>query len=96
MSVVSEPLAQRPSVVDLADLSTQASSPPGQISRESAETGATGGQAHNAVADMAALLTGTESMRGPGHPRPDVVVLDGTGVRAGDNRNGTGAHVDSG
>ena len=80
--------------VDLAELSTQVSfARTGQISRELAGTGATGGQAHNAVADMAALLTGDDGALGPGHPSPDVVQLDGTGVRAGDKRLGTAAHV---
>jgi len=41
------------------------------------------------MADTAALRTGAEGTRGPGHPRPDVVALDGAGVRAGTNRTGT-------
>lgn len=80
--------------VDLAELSTQVSfARAGQLSRELAGTSATGGQAHNAVADLAALLTGTDGALGPGHPAPDVVQLDGTGVRAGPNRTGTATHV---
>jgi hypothetical protein len=80
--------------VDLAELSTQVSfARAGQLSRQLAGTGATGGQAHNAVADLAALLTGADRTLGPGHPRPDVVVLDGTGVRAGQHRLGTATHV---
>ena len=72
--------------VDLADLSTQVSfARAGQISAELAGTSATGRQAHNAVADVAALLTGTDSTLGAGHPRPDVMQLDGTEVRAETN-----------
>ena len=80
--------------VDLAGLSTQVSfARAGQISRELAGTSATAAQAHNAVADMAVLLTGQDGTPGPGHPAPDVVALDGTGARAGANRNGVGAHL---
>jgi len=80
--------------VDLAELSTQVSfARAGQISRELAGTTATAGQGHNAVADVAALLTGTDGTLGPGHPAPDVVALDGTGVRAGTSKNGVGANL---
>lgn len=64
-----------------------------RIDRELAGTGATAGQAHNALADVAALLTGPDGTLGPAHPAPDVVLLDGTGVRAGARKNGTGAHL---
>lgn len=30
---------------------------------------------------------------GPGHPSPEVVMLDGTGARAGANKNGVGLHL---
>jgi len=64
--------------VDLAELSTQVSFVrAGQLSRQLASTTATAGQAHNAVADMGALLPGPEGTLGPGHPSPDVVRLDG-------------------
>ena len=79
---------------DVTELSTQVSfARARQISRQLASTGATGGQAHNAVADIAALLTGAEGTLGLGHPAPDVVQLDGTGVRAGTNRTGTATQV---
>jgi hypothetical protein len=80
--------------VDLAELGTQVSfARTGHISRQLAGTTATVGQAHNAVADMAALLTGTDGTLGPGHRAPDVVAFDGTGARAGTNKNGVGVHL---
>jgi hypothetical protein len=80
--------------VDLAELSSQVSfARAGQLSCELAGTTATPGQAHNAVADMAALLTGQDGTLGPGHPSPDVVAFDGTGARAGANKNGVGVHL---
>jgi hypothetical protein len=80
--------------VDLAELGTQVSfARAAGLSRELAGTTATAGQAHNAVADTAALLTGTDGTLGPGHPSPDVVMLDGTGARAGTNKNGVGVHL---
>lgn len=51
---------------------------------------------HSAAADVAALLTGTHGTLVPEHARSDVVVLDGTGVRAGDNRLGITAFVTAG
>jgi hypothetical protein len=42
---------------------------------------------------MAALLTGQDGTLGPGHPSPDVVAFDGTGARAGANKNGVGVHL---
>jgi len=80
--------------VSLAELGTQVSfARAAGLSRELAGTTATAGQAHNALADTAALLTGAEGTLGPGHPAPDVVMLDGTGARAGTNKNGVGVHV---
>ncbi|HKR52177.1 MAG TPA: hypothetical protein VJT72_21880 [Pseudonocardiaceae bacterium] len=63
------------------------------MSRELAGTTATAGQAHHALADTAALLAGVDGTLGPGHPAPDVVMLDGTGARAGTNRNEVGVHL---
>ena len=80
--------------VDLAELDTQVSfARTGQISRELAGTSATAGQAHNAVADLAGLLSGADGTLGPGHPSRDVVVFDGTGARAGTTKNGVGMHL---
>ena len=86
--------------VDLAELSSQMSfARAGRLSRELAGTGATAGQAHGALADVAAILTGPAGPDGqPGvlgaaHPAPKVVLLDGTGVRAGKAKNGCGAYL---
>jgi len=86
--------------VDLAELSTQMSFARGaRLSSELAGTGATAGQAHGALADVAAILTGPAGPDGEGgtlgaaHPKPDVVLLDGTGVRAGKAKNGCGAYL---
>jgi hypothetical protein len=46
-------------------------------------------QAHAAIADIAAMLGDL----GPAEVNPKVVLLDGTGVRAGTNRLGVGAHL---
>lgn len=86
--------------VDLAELGTQMSF--GRAARLDAQlsgTAATAGQAHNALAAVAAILTGPESSDGtPGtlgaaNPSPDVVLLDGTGVRAEDRKDGCGAYL---
>jgi hypothetical protein len=75
--------------VDVAELGTQVSfARAAGLSRELAGTTATVGQAHNALADTAALLSGTDGTLGPGHPAPDVVALEGTGARAGTTKNG--------
>lgn len=80
--------------VDLAELGTQMSfARAARIDRELAGTSATPGQAHGAVADVAALLTGPQGTLGAAHRSPDVVLLDGTGVRAGTRKNGTGANL---
>jgi hypothetical protein len=80
--------------VDLAELSTQVSfARAAGLSRQLAGTTATAGQAHNALADTAALLTGADGTLGPGHPAPEVVQLDGTGARAGTSKNGVGVHL---
>jgi len=80
--------------VDLAELGTQMSfARAGRVDDELAGTGATGGQAHHSLADVAALLTGSNATLGPAHSAPDVVLLDGTGVRAGTSKNGTGANL---
>lgn len=77
--------------VDLAELGTQMSF--ARAARELAGTSATPGQAHGAVADVAALMTGPKGTFGAGHHSPDVVMWDGTGVRAGTGKNGTGAYL---
>ena len=89
--------------VDLAELSTQMSfARAARLDAQLAGTAATAGQAHNALADVAAILTGptdpdapegTIGVLGAAHSSPDVVLLDGTGVRAGDRKNGCGAYL---
>lgn len=86
--------------VDLAELGTQMSfARAARLDAQLAGTGATAGQAHHALADVAAILTGPEGPDGePGtlgaaHPSPDVVLLDGTGVRAGKAKNGCAANL---
>jgi hypothetical protein len=81
-------------MVDLAELGTQVSfTRAAGLSRELAGTTATAGRAHNALADTAALLSGTDDTLRPGHPSPDVVMLDGTGARVGANKNGVGVRL---
>ncbi len=63
------------------------------ISADLAGTGATPGQAHGALADIAALLSAADGTLESEHPGPPVVLLDGTGVRAGKAKNGTGANL---
>lgn len=80
--------------VDLAELGTQMSfARAARIDAELAGTSATAGQAHGALADVAAILTGPEGTLGAAHPAPDVVLLDGTGVRAGTRKNGCAAYL---
>jgi hypothetical protein len=89
--------------VDLAELGTQMSfARAARLDAQLAGTAATAGQAHNALADVAAILTGPTDpdapegaigVLGPAHPGPDVVLLEGTGVRAGDRKNGCGAYL---
>jgi hypothetical protein len=79
--------------VDLAELGTQMSfARAARIDNQLAGTGATAGQAHNALADVAAIVA-PEGELGPAHDSPDVVLFDGTGVRAGSKKNGTGANL---
>jgi hypothetical protein len=55
--------------VDLAELGTQVSfARAAELSRQLAGTTATAGQAHNALADTAALLAGADGTLGPGTP----------------------------
>ncbi|MGH3739168.1 MAG: hypothetical protein ACRDT6_26750 [Micromonosporaceae bacterium] len=79
--------------VDLAELATQMSfARAARVDRELAGNGASAGQAHNALADVAAVLA-PEGALGPAHTWPEVVLLDGTGVRAGAGENGTGVNL---
>ncbi len=74
--------------LDLAELSTQVSfARAARLDDQLAGTGASPGQAQNALADVAALLTGPDGTLDLAHPGPDVVLLDGTGLGA--RKNGT-------
>ncbi len=80
--------------VDLAELGTQMSfARAARIDDQLAGIGATAGQAHGALADVAAMMVGEDGTLDPARDGPDVVLLDGTGVRAGARKNGTGAHL---
>jgi hypothetical protein len=62
--------------VDPAKLSTQVSSARAAgLSHQLTGINATAGQAHNALADTAALLTDQDGTLGPGYRSPDVVAL---------------------
>ena len=79
--------------VDLAELASQMSfARAARVDAQLAGTGATAGQAHGAVADVAAVLA-PDGVLGPAHASPDVVLFDGTGVRAGSGKNGVGANL---
>lgn len=80
--------------VDLAELGLQMSF--GRAAATSTRFGvpASAGQAHQAVADVAGLLTGSAGV-GPDDAMATapVVLLDGTGVRAGKRRLGTSCNI---
>lgn len=79
--------------LDLAELASQMS-----FARSARTAGAlsgreaTGGGAHRAVADVAGMLA-PEGRIGPAVERADVVILDGTGVRAGPSRLGADCNL---
>lgn len=81
-------------MVELAELATQMS-----FARAGATAAAFGvpgsaGRAHAAVADLAPLLDGVGCADSPQAPgRADVVVLDGTGMRAGRRRLGVNCNI---
>ncbi|WP_370325851.1 transposase [Euzebya sp.] len=76
--------------VDLAETSTQMSyGRTAQVHDRLTPATPTAGQAHASVADIAAML----SDLAPVDVAPRVVLLDGTGVRAGERRLGVGAHL---
>ena len=79
--------------LDLAELSSQMSF---RRAADVAETfsgrRASGGGAHQSMADIAAVLA-PEGMLGPAVGQADVVILDGTGVRAGTARLGADCNL---
>lgn len=63
------------------------------MSRDLAGTSATARQAHNTLAEVAALRSGAQAGLRFRHLSPDVVIVDGAGARAGTNKNGVGVHL---
>ncbi|HUG82954.1 MAG TPA: hypothetical protein VMM13_00230 [Euzebya sp.] len=76
--------------VDLAETATEVSyGRTAALHRRLTGATPTAVQAHAAIADIAAMLGDL----GPADTAPPVVLLDGTGVRAGTNRLGIGLHL---
>lgn len=74
--------------LDPAELASQMSFPRSAVTAGALSARrATGGGAHRAVADVAGILAPGEVLR-PAVAQADVVILDGTGVRAGPLRLG--------
>jgi hypothetical protein len=74
----------------LSELSTQVSyGRAAKVAHELAGVPATAPRAHTALADIAGLLGDLP----PAVTDPEVVLLDGTGARAGSNRLGVGVHL---
>jgi len=80
--------------VDLAELGLQMSFHRAAAIATTLGVPATAGMAHHALADVAGLLA-PDGAVGPADPAAPakVVLIDGTGVRAGDRRLGTGCNV---
>lgn len=79
--------------LDLAELSAQMSfGRAAEVAEGLSGREASGGGAHQAMADMAAVLA-PDGVLGPAVPQADVVILDGTGVRAGSRRLGADANL---
>lgn len=81
-------------MVELAELATQMSfARAGAVAAQFGVPG-TAGRAHSAVADLAPMLDGVGCADLPGAPgRAEVVVLDGTGMRAGRRRLGVDTNI---
>lgn len=79
--------------LDLAELASQMSfSRASSIASSLSARRATAGGTHKAMADIAAMMA-PDGRLGPGVPRADVVILDGTGVRAGKLRLGADCNL---
>jgi hypothetical protein len=79
--------------VDLAELSSQMSfRRAAGVAAEFSGREASGGGAHRSVADVAAVLA-PDGVLGPAVAQADVVILDGTGVRAGERRLGADCNL---
>jgi hypothetical protein len=81
-------------MIELAELASQMSfARAGAIARSFGLPGS-GGRAHSAVADLAPLLAEIGRPEVPGAPTgADVVILDGTGMRAGPRRLGVNCNI---
>ena len=81
-------------MVELAELATQMSfARAGAVAAQFGAPG-TAGRAHSAVADLAPMLDGVGCADLPGAPgRAEVVILDGTGMRAGRRRLGVDTNI---
>lgn len=80
-------------MVELAELASQMSfARAGQVAGSFGLPGSAG-RAHAAVADLAPLLSAADRGHHAAATSPPVVVLDGTGVRAGSRRLGVGANL---
>ncbi len=79
--------------LDLAELSSQMSfRRAADVANGLSGRKASGGGAHQSMADIAAVLA-PNGMLGPAVAQADVVILDGTGVRAGTRKLGADCNV---
>jgi hypothetical protein len=79
--------------LDLAELSSQMSfRRAANVAEDLSGREASGGGAHQAMADIAAIVA-PDGIIGPGVAQADVVILDGTGVRAGARRLGADCNL---
>lgn len=79
--------------LDLAELSSQMSfRRAADVAKTFSGRRASGGGAHQSMADIAAVLA-PEGMLGPAVAQADVVILDGTGVRAGTRKLGADCNL---
>lgn len=80
--------------VDLAELGLQMSFARAAAVASSFGVPVTAGRAHHAVADVAGLLSGQHGLgAADGDAAASVVLIDGTGVRAGSQRLGTSCNI---
>ena len=81
-------------MLELAELAAQMSFARAGAVAASFGVPASAGRAHSAVADLAPMLDGIGQPQTPGAPTgADVVILDGTGMRAGPRRLGVNGNI---
>jgi hypothetical protein len=81
-------------MMELAELASQMSFARAGAIAASFGVPASAGRTHSAVADLAPLLDGIGQPQAPGTPTgADVVILDGTGMRAGPRRLGVNGNI---